>query len=612
MSLTNTVGKLAVLDSSSTSLSVNGGVTLANNPFSTTLSNGSLLSVNSQSITDTNTAANTTAVPNFTGVYIGQSTLNAANASVTTNAASTLYIQGAPLTGTNEIIGKSYALNVGSGLSLLGGNLNVSGSAVSLGTGQNAILQTGGNTTTVNGTLCIMNGTNDYYRMISALDTNMSNTSRYWNFGQSTLQGNSMEMEFRYNTSNAATNYFKLGFAGNGILTCLNSGNVGILNATPAYTLDVAGSGRYTSDLTSNNYPIGYRNRVINGSMRIDQRNVGNVVTNNGYVTDRFPCTNYLSTTVTFQQTVLGASGAPPIITTAPAFVNALTFTNGSNTTTTTNAQIQMSTCLEGNNIVDLMWGTAQSKTATVSFWAYSSVAGQYSFTIINAQTSVTSYVATYSINTANTWQQIVLTVPGPTIGTWNNDNSLGIQLLWFLHGSTYQNASTLRTWYTASSASNNQFTSSTQTNLGSIANSTFSITGVQFEIGTIATPFEWRPFDVVLRQCQRYYEKSYQYSDLPGSAPQLTGTVTDASPLNGAIVGRRFLITKRATPSTAQIRFYSSTSQLNYVSTFGNNNAVISVSPVNLTPNGYAYLAASGTSQGTSYFFWYVVEVDF
>lgn len=76
----------------------------------------------------------------------------------------------------------------------------------------------------------------------------MSQSSRYWNFGQSATTGNSMEMEFRYNTPNASTNYFKFGFSGNGVITVLNSGNVGIGQSSPAYTLDVNGTSRVSGD----------------------------------------------------------------------------------------------------------------------------------------------------------------------------------------------------------------------------------------------------------------------------------------------------------------------------------------------------------------------------
>lgn len=100
------------------------------------------------------------------------------------------------------------------------------------------------------GPLTILNGSNDYYRFISALDNSMSSSSRYMNIGQSTSTGNSLEIEFRFDSSNAPTNAFKFGFPGNGVMTLLNSGNVGILTSSPTATLDVAGAGHFSGSLT--------------------------------------------------------------------------------------------------------------------------------------------------------------------------------------------------------------------------------------------------------------------------------------------------------------------------------------------------------------------------
>ena len=110
--------------------------------------------------------------------------------------------------------------------------------------------QSGSEALHLGGPLTILDGSNDYYRFISALDNSMSSSSRYMNIGQSTSAGNSLEIEFRYDSSNAPTNAFKFGFPGNGVMTLLNSGKVGILTSSPTATLDVAGTGRYSGSLT--------------------------------------------------------------------------------------------------------------------------------------------------------------------------------------------------------------------------------------------------------------------------------------------------------------------------------------------------------------------------
>ena len=114
----------------------------------------------------------------------------------------------------------------------------------------NGFYQSGSPALHLGGPLTILNGSNDYYRFISALDNSMSNSSRYMNIGQSTSTGNSLEIEFRYDSSNAPTNAFKFGFPGNGVMTLLNSGKIGILTSSPTATLDVAGAGHYSGSLT--------------------------------------------------------------------------------------------------------------------------------------------------------------------------------------------------------------------------------------------------------------------------------------------------------------------------------------------------------------------------
>jgi hypothetical protein len=156
---------------------------------------------------------------------------------------------------------------------------------------------------------------------------------------------------------------------------------------------------------------------------------------------------------------------------------------------------------VEGYNIADLNWGTASAKTVTFSFWVNSSVTGLYAVAFYNADAS-RCYPATFTISAANTWQKVSITILGPTDGTWNTTNGIGVGVRFDLgSGSSYNG--TANTW-NASGAFVGVRTSST-VNWIANAGATFYITGVQLEVGTQATSFEYRQYGTEFQLCQRY-----------------------------------------------------------------------------------------------------------
>ncbi len=367
--------------------------------------------------------------------------------------------------------------------------------------------------------------------------------------------------------------------------------------------------GFFPQDLSATNQVIGFRNRIINGNMRIDQRNVGSAVSLNAaaaYITDRFYCNNALAVATTFQQGVLGNSGFPPRIANQP-FTHCLTWNNSSTASTATNSVIYMYTSMEGNTVVDLNWGFAGARVITLSFWAYVSVVGTYSACLQN-NGFLTGYVTSFQITTINTWQKFNVSIPGPVIGAWSTDTNLGLGLTFTLHGSTGIAAtSTLNTWQTTSTQ---YYIASTQTNLALTASSTFAVTGIQLEIGSLATQFEWRPWETEMRMCQRYYEKSWQYS-IPTNTNfnTLSGTVTDSTASTSAINSRRYKVTKRTTTPT--VRFWNYLGSLGSVTLFGNNNASAGVTINFPNEDGWAFL--SGTFNfPASYYYFYDANADF
>lgn len=237
-----------------------------------------------------------------------------------------------------------------------------------------------------------------------------------------------------------------------------------------------------------------FRNKIINGDMRIAQRGTS-FSTNNGrnFGVDRFACNASANTTITFSQSTDAPSG----------FTNSLLATvsnaNSSATAADTNYILQV---IEGYNIADLNFGTLSAKNFTFSFYVKSSLTGSFSVGFASNNNDRV-YHTNYTINSANTWEHKTIQVSGPTSGTWLTDNGVGLMPLWDLGFGTDFESNTTNVW-----DSNAVFRRSTDVNLSLNAGATLQITGVQLEEGTIATPFEHRPLAMELGLCQRYFFK--------------------------------------------------------------------------------------------------------
>jgi hypothetical protein len=269
---------------------------------------------------------------------------------------------------------------------------------------------------------------------------------------------------------------------------------------------------------------VGFRNRIINGAMMIDQRNAGALVSNaNGFITDRWSMSKYDPT---------GGAYSGQQVSDAPTnFVNSLQVTVTTNIAQSSDAYWQLFQTVEGNNSADLGFGTATPSVFTVSFWVKSSVIGTYSIAIYNNGQGGTarSYVTTYTVNTASTWEYktITITADGSSgSGFWSTTTGNGLGLYFDLGCGTAQQT-TGNTW-----ASVNARRIAGTVRLMATSGATFQVTGVQVEKGNIATSFDVRPYTTELQLCQRYYWQNttaagyyaYQYSDayrmLPVSFP--------------------------------------------------------------------------------------------
>jgi hypothetical protein len=245
-----------------------------------------------------------------------------------------------------------------------------------------------------------------------------------------------------------------------------------------------------------------FRNRIINGAMVIDQRNAGASVTptTSQFITDRWIAGGTQSSKFSIQQNA--GSVTPPA-----GFTNYLGVTSLSAYSVGSTDAFYVNQKIEGYNVADLNWGSANAKTITFSFWVRSSLTGTFSGSIYNSAAD-RSYPYTYTISSANTWEQKTITIVGDTTGTWLTTNGNGMTVLFSLgYGSTYQG--TANAWQAGFYGSATGATSVVGTN-----GATFYITGVQLEAGSTASPFEYRSYGTELALCQRYFEITGQTSN--------------------------------------------------------------------------------------------------
>jgi hypothetical protein len=239
------------------------------------------------------------------------------------------------------------------------------------------------------------------------------------------------------------------------------------------------------------------KNRIINGAMVIDQRNSGSSVTPAGgsstYTLDRFYIYASQASKLTVQQNA--GSVTPPV-----GFTKYLGVTSSSAYSVLSSDVFVLSQPIEGLNIFDLAWGTANAKTITLSFQVYSSLTGTFGGCLRNGANN-RSYPFTYTVSSANTWTSISVTVAGDITGTWATDNSTGMYVFWGL-GVGSSNSGTAGSWSGGTYASATSAVSVVGTN-----GATFYITGVQLEVGLAATGFEYRQYGTELALCQRYYQ---------------------------------------------------------------------------------------------------------
>jgi hypothetical protein len=253
--------------------------------------------------------------------------------------------------------------------------------------------------------------------------------------------------------------------------------------------------------LSSTAQYTGFKNRIINGAMVIDQRNAGASVTPAAaaYTLDRWKADMSQASKYSVRQNAGSVANGGSVV--APAgFTSWLGATSLAATIVGAGDYFYLWQAIEGLNCGDLGWGTANAQTVTLSFRVYSSLTGTFGGAIQNSASN-RSYPFTYTVSSANTWTTISITIAGDTSGTWLTTNGIGMYVNFNLGtGTTY--SGTAGAW-----AGSNYVSATGAVQVVATNGATFYITGVQLEKGSTATSFDYRPYGTELALCQRYYQ---------------------------------------------------------------------------------------------------------
>jgi hypothetical protein len=327
---------------------------------------------------------------------------------------------------------------------------------------------------------------------------------------------------------------------------------------------------------------FGFRNRIINGDMRIDQRNAGASVTptNDGaYTLDRWSVSLSAASKFSVQQSSTAPTG----------FINSTLITSLSAFSVPSSGYFMFNQAIEGLNVPDLAWGTASAATVTLSFWVRSSLTGTFGGAIQNSAQN-RAYPFSYTISSANTFEYKTVTIPGDTTGTWLTTNGVGMFVRFGLGvGSTF--SATAGAW-----AAGQFFAPTGAVSVVGTNGATFIVTGVQLEKGSTATSFDYRPYGTELQLCQRY---------LPAFFGNTNSTIGQAASGTAALISLPFVVTPRVAPTGITT---SAVSSNNFIVT-NNATAALNVTGIILTQASTSNMlitasTASGLSAGNATIF--------
>lgn len=340
-------------------------------------------------------------------------------------------------------------------------------------------------------------------------------------------------------------------------------------------------------------YMGGNKNLLYNGAMQIHQRSasVAGITTGGYYTADRYQIVNLTQGTWTndIQNDAPTGSGLRKsfrmLCTTADA-------------TPAAADMIGIDQVLEGQDLQRIAKGTSSAQQLTLSFWVKSNVTGTYIVSLYDNDSSPARQVCgSYTIVASATWEKKTITFPADTIGAFDNDNAASLYIRWYLGAGSNRTSGTLATSWASFNQANDAVG---QTNLAASTNNYWQITGVQLEIGPVATSFEFKSLNQELRECERYYEKSYPLLEYPGTANTSTQGWVFYFVATGASSGGMSCVWRTRKRATPIVTVYSNlTGAANKINNAGTD---ITVSLGNITDT-QAFIYGGGTNM-----YWHTV----
>ena len=262
-------------------------------------------------------------------------------------------------------------------------------------------------------------------------------------------------------------------------------------------TIKVAGDGTLSTAP-----PSAGVNRIINGDMRVDQRNLGASGTTAGYAIDRWAFVNSSAPTGRGAWQQITAAGGPLI---GMGFGYYLNFASSGAYTPAAADNFGFFQAIEADMVTDLLWGTANAQPITLSFLASSTLTGQFGGVIANAKTGTRVYPFSFNLPVASTWTKISITIPGDTAAGWTmNGNGIGVVVRFDL-GSGANFRAAAGAWTGAGDIRG----ATGDVNVVGTNGAVFNLTAVKLELGSVATPFPRQTLAKTLFDCQRYFQKT-------------------------------------------------------------------------------------------------------
>ena len=264
--------------------------------------------------------------------------------------------------------------------------------------------------------------------------------------------------------------------------------------------------------------PLSHRNMIINGGMQVAQRATSSNASSGYNNLDRFRWTGggHASMAGTIAQTA---------ITDLAGFSKCLKYTVTTEESSISNNEYWwMHTRIEGQDLQCLSYGTSNAKTCTLSFYVRCSVAGTYAVSIMKPDSTSQQFGGTYTVSSTQAsnstaaagWQRVSITIPANTAQGIADDNGIGFDIYWVLFAGSDYTGTNNTSWV---NTANGAYAYGHSTTMGTVDNSTWEITGVQLELGSVATPFEHRSYADELLRCSRYYHKHHSGADASGGA---------------------------------------------------------------------------------------------